>query len=55
MPNKALEDKRKYVIACYVGQSTGMLRSLLLWYWTKTVNCMSEGELMEAYYSFIGD
>lgn len=55
MPNKALEDKRKYVIACYVGQSTGMLHQLLLKYWTAKVNQMSEGELMEVYYSFIGD
>ena len=55
MPNKALEDKRKYVIACYVGQSTGMLHKLLLKYWTAKVNQMSEGELMEVYYSFIGD
>ena len=44
MPNKALRDKSKYVIACYVGRSTGLLRNMLLWYWTKAVGNMSEGE-----------
>lgn len=55
MPNQALEDKRKYVIACLVGKSTGMLHQLLLRYWTAKVNQMSEGELMDTYYSLIGD
>lgn len=50
MPNKALSDKSKYVIACYVGRSTGLLRKLLFKYWTRAVGNMSEGEILDRYY-----
>ena len=55
MPNKALNDKSKYVIACYVGRSTGLLRNMLLWYWTKAVGKMSEGEILDRYYELTGE
>jgi len=55
MPNKALRDKSKYVIACYVGRSTGLLRNMLLWYWTKAVSNMSEGEILDRYYELTGE
>ena len=55
MPNKALEDKTKYVIASYVGRSTGLLRDLLFWYWTKAVGNMSEGEILDRYYELTGE
>lgn len=55
MPNKALEDKSKYIIACYVGRSTGMLHNLLVRYWTKAVGSMSEGEILDRYYELTGE
>lgn len=55
MPNKALRDKSKYVIACYVGRSTGLLRNMLFWYWTKAVSNMSEGEILDRYYELTGE
>ena len=54
MPNKALEAKRKYIVACEVGSSTGLLRELLLKYWTAKTKYMSEGEILERYYALIG-
>jgi len=55
MPNKALEDKSKYIIASEVGRSTGILRNLLIWYWTKAVSKMSEGEILDRYYELTGE
>ena len=55
MPNKALNDKSKFIIASEVGRSTGMLRNLLLWYWAKTVSRMSEGEILSKYYELTGE
>ena len=55
MPNKALNDKSKYIIACEVGRSTGMLRNMLFWYWAKTVSRMSEGEILRRYYELTGE
>ena len=55
MPNKALNDKTKYVIASYVGKSTGILRNMLVWYWTRAVAEMSEGEILDRYYELTGE
>lgn len=52
---KNLKAERKYVLACLIGKSTGIFHWIRFKYWTWRVNQMSEGELMDTYYSLIGD
>ena len=49
MPNRVVELKRIYIVNTQVGNTSGLLRKILYWYWDHKTKNMQWGEILEMY------